>query len=52
MYEKIIPFFKKYSIKGVKILDFADFCEVAEIKKAGGHLTPEGLKKSRKSKPE
>src|SRR4051812_32291365 len=42
---KIIPFFKKYPIEGVKALDFADFCEAAEIMKVGGHLTIEGLKK-------
>ena len=27
----IIPFFKKCSIIGVKALDFADFCEAAEL---------------------
>ena len=43
--EKIIPFFKKYPIEGVKSLDYAKFCEVAEIMKTGGHLTPEGLEK-------
>lgn len=27
--ETIIPFFQKYPIVGVKVLDFADWCEVA-----------------------
>ena len=41
--EKIIPFFQKYRVVGVKALDYADFGKVAYIMKAGGHLTPEGL---------
>jgi len=40
----IIPFFKKYKIIGVKALDFADFCKVAELMKNKAHLTPEGFK--------
>jgi len=32
---KFIPFFEKYKIIGVKALDFADFCEVAELVKKG-----------------
>lgn len=39
----IIPFFKANSLHGTKALDFADFCEAAEIIKAKGHLTEEGL---------
>jgi hypothetical protein len=42
--EKIIPFFQKYSIQGVKKLDFENFCIVANIMKNKGHLTVEGLK--------
>ena len=30
---KIIPIFKKYNILGVKALDFADWCKVAELMK-------------------
>jgi len=41
--EKIIPFFNKYPIRGVKALDFADFSAVAEIIKNKDHLTPDGL---------
>lgn len=29
--EKIIPFFKKYPILGLKGLDFSDWCKVADI---------------------
>ena len=48
IYEKIIPFFKKYPILGVKALDFADWCNVAEIIKDKKHLTEEGLEKIKK----
>lgn len=41
--EKIIPFFAKYPIAGVKSLDFADFCKVAELMQQKAHLTEEGL---------
>lgn len=37
--EKIIPFFKKYPIYGIKALDFADFCKVAELMKKKAHLS-------------
>ena len=46
---KIIPFFKKYRIRGVKALDFADWCEVAEMMKNKEHLTPGGLSKIKKN---
>nr|YP_010608742.1 hypothetical protein PNX16_mgp029 [Drechslerella dactyloides]WAN89822.1 hypothetical protein [Drechslerella dactyloides] len=41
--EKIIPFLKKYSILGIKALDFSDFCEVGELIKNKAHLTTTGL---------
>jgi len=41
--EKIIPFFNKYFIVGVKAQDFKDWCEVAEMIKAKDHLTASGL---------
>lgn len=41
-YDKKIPFLKKYKVEGVKADDFADFCKIAEIVRAKGHLTPEG----------
>ena len=47
--EKIIPFFKNYPIKGMKALDFSDFCRVAEMMKAKQHLTEERLEKIKKN---
>lgn len=49
---KIIPFFKKYPILGVKALDFSDFCKVAEMMKEKKHLTKEGLEIIKKIKSE
>jgi len=48
--EKIIPFFEKYPINGVKHLDYLDFCRVAELMQNQAHLTPEGLDYIRKIK--
>jgi len=48
--EKIIPFFDKYPIRGVKALDFADFKAVAELMLNKEHLTESGLKKIQKIK--
>jgi len=42
--EKIIPFFEKYPIEGVKSLDFEDFKQVCTIIKNKKHLTPLGIK--------
>jgi len=47
---KIIPFFKKYKIIGIKSLDFVDFCKVAELINKKAHLTLEGLEQIRKIK--
>jgi hypothetical protein len=41
--DKIIPFFDKYPIEGVKAFDFADFKRVAELMKNKAHLTADGL---------
>nr|YP_009710800.1 LAGLIDADG homing endonuclease [Macrolepiota fuliginosa]QFZ98749.1 LAGLIDADG homing endonuclease [Macrolepiota fuliginosa] len=41
--EVVIPFFEKYSIQGLKSLDFADFKKVAMMIGAKEHLTIEGL---------
>ena len=41
--EKIIPFFDKYTIIGIKALDFSDFCKVAELIKNKAHLTEKGI---------
>ena len=50
--EKIIPFFSKYPILGVKLKDFYVFCKVAEMMKGKLHLTEEGLKQIKKIKAE
>ena len=50
--EKIIPFFNKYPILGVKYLDFLDFCKVAQIMKNKNHLTKDGLEKIKLIKTE
>ena len=47
---KIIPFFLKYSIHGVKALDFKDFCLVASMMNKKKHLTKDGLEKIKKIK--
>ena len=41
----IIPFFKRNSLKGFKLLDFMDFCEVAKLIEKKYHLTHEGIEK-------
>ncbi len=41
--KKIIPFFDKYLVEGVKRLDYLDFCKVAELIDNKSHLTKEGL---------
>ena len=50
LYNKIIPFFIKYPIEGQKILDFQDFCKVANLINDRAHITIEGLNKIRKIK--
>lgn len=40
---KIIPFFNKYPILGVKSLDFEDFKQIAFLMSNKEHLTPEGM---------
>ena len=44
---KIIPFFDKYQIIGVKLQDYLDFKRVAELMKTKDHLTTLGLKKNK-----
>lgn len=50
IYNKIIPFFYKYRIQGVKSLDYLDWCKVAELIKIKAHLTEEGLDQIREIK--
>ena len=42
---KIIPFFKKYPLQGIKSMDYNDFCKIAKIMEDKSHLTPKGLKR-------
>ena len=42
-YEKILPFFRKYPIIGIKSKDFEDWAKVAELIKTKAHLTKEGF---------
>jgi len=48
--ERIIPFFDKYKIQGVKNQDFLDFKKVANLIKNGVHLTNKGLEEIKKIK--
>ncbi len=43
--KKIIPFFTKYPILGIKLLDFEDFKKVAELVNNKEHLIIDGLNK-------
>nr|YP_007507079.1 LAGLIDADG endonuclease [Ceratocystis cacaofunesta]YP_009704218.1 LAGLIDADG endonuclease [Ceratocystis fimbriata]YP_009710370.1 LAGLIDADG endonuclease [Ceratocystis albifundus]AFO38129.1 LAGLIDADG endonuclease [Ceratocystis cacaofunesta]QEN73781.1 LAGLIDADG endonuclease [Ceratocystis fimbriata]QFX74872.1 LAGLIDADG endonuclease [Ceratocystis albifundus] len=45
IFDKIIPLFDKYKIKGVKSLDFYDFKLIANLIHNKEHLTEEGLSK-------
>jgi hypothetical protein len=45
--DKIVPFFHKYPILGIKSQDFEDFCKVVELMKNKAHLTEEGLNQIR-----
>ena len=47
---KVIPFFQKYKIRGVKALDFSNWCLVADMMKQKKHLTAEGLEKIKQIK--
>ena len=47
---KIIPFFDKYKIVGVKLQDYIDFKKVAELIRTKDHLTTSGLKKIKEIK--
>ena len=47
---KIIPFFQKYPILGVKSKDFEDWCRVVVLMKENKHLTEKGLDQIRKIK--
>jgi hypothetical protein len=46
-FEKILPFFDKYPILGVKAQDFKDWAKIAEMIQTKVHLTKEGFDKIR-----
>ncbi len=48
--DKVIPFFQKYPILGVKRLDYLDWCKVAELMQNKVHLTQEGIDEIKKIK--
>lgn len=50
--DKVIPFFDKYPILGVKYLDYLDFVKIIKLMKVKAHLTSEGLDLIRKIKGE
>jgi hypothetical protein len=41
-HEKILPFFSKHQLAGIKTKDFGDWCKIAAIVKTKAHLTKEG----------
>lgn len=48
--EKLIPFFKKYPLHGVKLQDFNDFNRVAELIRSKPHLSDEDLEQIKQIK--
>jgi len=50
IFEKIIPLFERYPIKGVKALDYSYFKKVANLMHNKEHLTEQGLSKIRSIK--
>jgi hypothetical protein len=50
--DKIIPFFEKNHLFGVKLLDYQDFCRAAFLMKHKVHLTEQGVNKILKIKIE
>jgi len=48
--DKIIPFFVRYPILGMKSQDFKDFCQVVQLMSNGAHLTEDGLAEIREIK--
>ena len=44
---KIIPFFEKNPLLGIKTYDYLDWCQIALLMKDSSHLTIEGLNKIR-----
>jgi hypothetical protein len=43
IFDKIVPLFQEYPLRGIKLLDYSDFSQVALLMKNKAHLTAEGL---------
>jgi len=52
IHSKILPFFGKYPIYGVKGLDYIDICKLAKLIKNKARLTTSGLDQIKKIKAE
>jgi hypothetical protein len=50
VYNKITSLFNEYKIRGVKSLDFQDFCKIAKLVNEKAHLIPAGLEEIQKIK--
>lgn len=50
IYEKLIPIFDNYPIKGIKALDYLDFKKIANLMYNKEHLTKKGLSEIKKIK--
>ena len=50
IFEKIVPFFNKYKVLGVKSEDFNSWCKAVELIKDKKHLTSKGLEEIRQIK--
>ena len=50
IYDKIIPFCNKHQIQDVKLMDYLDWCQVAELMKNKAHTTQKGLENINKIK--
>lgn len=48
--DKILPFFKYHTIKGIKRKDFEDWSRVAELIRSKAHITEDGVEKIREIK--
>ena len=48
--EKILPFFEKYPILGIKSLDYQDFCKVIKLMQTQAHLSKTGVDEIRSIK--
>lgn len=45
IWDKLVPFFREYPLQSVKLLNFFDFCKIANLMLVKAHLTKEGIEK-------